>query len=89
MTTTTVTTLREDEVFVTGWTDCDPHTSLSEMYRKRAKLVVGLWIKADGGRWQWEVYDVRDQVLESGREQSDIDARTAAEASAKRILLAA
>lgn len=85
----TVQNIREDQIVSSGWTDYDPNIQSNEMYQDRAQRVVGLWIRPAGAGWQWEVFDTCDQVLESGSEHSEIDAKNAAEASAKRILLAA
>lgn len=78
-----------DAIWSSGWTDYDQNIRSNEMYQRQAGRVVGLWIKPAGDDWQWEVFGDGDVTLETGIERSETDAKTAAEASSKRILLAA
>lgn len=84
----TVQNILEDQIFSSGWTEYDPNIQSNEMYQDRAGRVVGLWIKPAGFGWQWETFGTFDQILESGSAENEVDAKNAAEASARRILLA-
>jgi hypothetical protein len=86
----TVSPIRKNKVLQFGeWSIDHPDHQLAEMFNNKGGHLVGLGVRVIELGWLWETVNPRDEVLDFGIEQNNPAAKLAAEASAKRILLAA
>lgn len=85
-----VTPIRENKILeFSQWSIDDPDYHLAEMFNDNERHLVCLGVRLIEFGWLWETADAGDKVLEFGIEQDGPAARSSAEASAIRILLAA
>lgn len=86
----TVRPIRKNKILqFSEWSIDRADDQLAEMFNTKARHLVGLGVRVIELGWLWETVNARNEVLDFGIEHNNSAAKLAAEASAKRILLAA